>query len=129
MQWALSYLGANAALVSVTGLSVVALGAIAFFTKNWKAGVAAILVLAAGFAYMQIDKSAFARAQAAQAAKVVATLEGRLATLQHQTKADADRAKVDADYIEALEIAASETPPNAAACLPVDASKRVGAIR
>lgn len=61
MIWILSYLSANFALVLATGLGVLALAAIAWFTKNWRA---AGVVLIAGLAYQQIDHNAYNRAPA-----------------------------------------------------------------
>lgn len=129
MLWMLSYLGANFALIVVVTLAVLALAAVAFFARNWKVALAAIAVLAAGFAYMQIDKNAYQRRVSEEAAAQVAMLRGRLVTLQKQTDADAERAKTDATYIETLEAEASQTPANATPGIPADVAKRIGAIR
>jgi hypothetical protein len=48
MIWLLSYLASNFALILAVTLCVLALAAIAWFTKNWKAAVAAGVVLIAG---------------------------------------------------------------------------------
>lgn len=129
MDWLLSYVGSTVGLISVTGLSFVALAAIAVFTRNWKAGVAAIIVLAAGFAYMHIDKQAYQRRVSEEAAAQVALLRGRLETLQKQGEAHAERAKIDAAYIDLLESEHGETPANATPGIPADVAKRIGAIR
>jgi positive regulator of sigma E activity len=84
--WFLSYWAANFALIIVVTLAVVALGAVAWFAKNWKVAVAAAAVLAAGFAYMQIDKSAYQRRVAEEAAAQVKLLQGRSTPLGRSTK-------------------------------------------
>lgn len=127
--WILSYLGANFALIAVVALSVLALAAIAWFTKNWKAAVAAGMVLIAGLSYQQIDHNAYNRAQAEQKAREVAVLQGRIAALEQASANDAARAAADAATIDALREQASQTPANDAACLDIDAAKRVGEIR
>ena len=127
--WALSYIGSNFALILVVVLAVVALGAVAWFAKNWKVAVAALLVLGAGLAYQHIDKTAYQRRVSEEAAAEVATLKGRLATLQKQTAADAERAKADAAYIESLEAQAGETPANNTPAIDKSTANRIGAIK
>jgi hypothetical protein len=127
--WILSYLSANFALIIVVVLAVIALGAVAWFAKNWKVAVAAGCVLAAGFAYQQIDKNAYQRRVAEEAAQQVRVLQGRLDALQAANQADAKRAATDAVTIDALRQQAAQTPANDAACLDGDAAKRVGDIR
>ena len=127
--WLLSYLGANFALALVVLLAVVALGAVAWFAKNWKVAVAAACVLAAGLAYQQVDKTAYQRRVSEEAAARVAVLQGRLDTLRDVNQADAERALAANARIAELEALAAQTPANDAACLPEDAAKRVGDIR
>lgn len=129
MAWALSYIGSNFALILVVVLAIVALGAVAWFARNWKVAVAALLVLGAGLAYQHIDKTAYQRRVSEEAAAEVATLKGRLATLQKQTAADAERAKADAAYIESLEALAGETPPNNTPAIDKSTANRIGAIK
>jgi apolipoprotein N-acyltransferase len=126
--WILSYIGSNFGLIIVTVLAVVALGAVAWFAKNWKVAVAAAAVLAAGFAYMQIDKSAYQRRVSEEAAAQVRLLQGRLATLEAVNTQYASKVLTDAKAISELKRKASETPPNSAACLPLDATRRVRSI-
>lgn len=126
--WVLSYLGANFALVLVVVLAVVALGAVAWFAKNWRVAVAAVGVLAAGLAYQQIDKTAYQRRVSEEAAAKVAVLQGRLDTLRDVNQADAERALAANARIAELEARAGSTPANDTACLPEDAAKRVGDI-
>lgn len=127
--WALSYIGSNFALILVVVIAVIALGAVAWFARNWKVAVAALLVLGAGLAYQHIDKTAYQRRVSEEAAAEVATLKGRLVTLQKQTAADAERAKADAAYIEALEVLAGDTPPNDTPAIDKNTANRIGAIK
>lgn len=127
--WFLSYLGANFALILVVVLLVLALGAIAWFAKNWKVAVAAILLVCAGLGYQQIDKSAYQRRVSEEAAERVAVLQGRLDTLQAVSQADAERALKASAVITELERTASLTPPNAGPCLDEGAAGRVGGIK
>jgi apolipoprotein N-acyltransferase len=129
MQWAASYIGSNFALILVVALAVIALGAVAWFAKNWKVAVAAVVVLGLGLAYQQIDKNAYQRAVAEQAAAKVAILQDRLDALTKVSEADAARAAEDALYIAALEAQAGTTPPNGGPCIPADAAKRIGGIQ
>lgn len=129
MQWTASYIGSNFALILVVTLAVIALGAVAWFAKNWKVAVAAVVVLGLGLAYQQIDKNAYQRAVAEQAAAKVAILQSRLDALNRVAEADAARAAEDALYIAALEANAGITPPNNGPCLDADAAKRIGGIR
>ena len=129
MQWTASYIGSNFALILVVVLAVVALGAVAWFAKNRKVAVAAVVVLGLGLAYQQIDKNAYQRAVAEQAAAKVAVLQGRLDALNKVAEADAARAAEDALYIAALEANAGITPPNNGPCLDADAAKRIGGIK
>lgn len=127
--WFLSYLAANFALIAVVALAVLVLGAIAWFTKNWKEAVAAVAILAAGFAYMQIDKNAYQRRVFEEAQQQVRVLQGRLDTIDMASQADADRALADATTNQKLRNLAGQTPANSAACLDSDAAKRVGDIK
>lgn len=127
--WALSYIGSNFALILVVVLAVVALGAVAWFARNWKVAVAAILVLCVGLAYQHVDKTAYQRRVSEEAARDKKVLQGRLDTLQKQTAADAERAKADAAYIESLEALASETPANDKPAIDQGTANRIGAIK
>jgi apolipoprotein N-acyltransferase len=129
MQWALSYIGTNVALIVVVALLVIALGAVAWFAKNWKVAVAAVLILAAGLAYQQIDKNAYERRVSEEAAEKVKTLQARIDTMNQINQANAERAIEDATKIAEMERIASETPANAGACLDRDAAGRVRSIK
>lgn len=126
--WALSYLGANAALIAVVALAIIALGALAWFAKNWKLAVAAVVILAAGFSYMQIDKNAYQRRVAEEKAEQVRTLQNRIDTLNKANQADAERAIENATEIARLDALAHDTPANSGDCLDIDATRRVRSI-
>lgn len=127
--WALSYIGANFALILVVVLAVVALGSIAWFAKNWKVAVAAALVLLAGLAYQHIDKTAYQRRVAEEAAQQAKTLQARIDTLSDINNANAARAIQDEIKISKLKEQAGQTPANSADCLDENAAGRVGGIR
>jgi len=127
--WALSYIGANWALILVVVLAVAALGAIAWFAKNWKIAVAALIVLGLAFTYQQIDKSAYQRRVNEEKAKEVKLLKERIATLSKVNEEHAERAINDATEIGRLEADASVTPANDSPCLDRDAAERVFRIR
>lgn len=129
MMWLLSYLGSTFGLILVATVAVISLGVIAWVSKNWKVALAAAVVLAASFAYMQIDKNAYQRRVAEETREQIVVLQSRLATLQNVAKADAFRAAAFKQQLDKLERQASETPPNPTACLPRDAAGRVRAIR
>lgn len=129
MQWVLSYVGSNFALIAVVVLAVIALGAVAWFAKNWKVAVAAVVILGAGLAYQQIDKNAYQRRVAEEAAEKVKILQGRLDTMNQANQANAERALQDAARISELETQANETPANAGDCLDRDGAGRVRSIQ
>jgi hypothetical protein len=127
--WALSYLGSNFGPIIVCTLTVVALGAIAWFARNWKVAVAAAAVLAAGFAYMHIDKTAYQRRVAEEAAAQVKLLKDRLASIERVNEQYASKVLIDSKTIAELKRKASETPKNDSPCLDADAARRVQSIR
>ena len=57
------------------------------------------------------------------------TLKQRLGTITLLQASDAKREKADADALAKLKAAASETPKNTTACLPLAATRRVRAIK
>lgn len=129
MMWALSYLWANFALIAVVTLAVVGLAVLAFFLKNWKAALAALVVLGLGFAYMQIDKSAYQRRVSEEAAEKVKALTDQIDNMNKVAEADVQRAIEDATKIAELEGKANETPANNGACLDIDGARRVRDIK
>lgn len=129
MMWLLSYLGSNFGLVIACTIAVIALGAVAWFTRNWKVAVAAAVVLGLGFAYMAIDKAAYQRRVSEEAKAQVVLLQGRLATIQLTNAVYAKRLSEDGARISDLEKQASETPKNDSPCFDADAARRVRAVR
>jgi glucan phosphoethanolaminetransferase (alkaline phosphatase superfamily) len=129
LMWLLSYIGGNFALILVVFLAVVALGAVAWFAKNWKVAVTAVVILGAGFAYMQIDKNAYQRRVAEETAAEVNALKARIALTNAAAEREAKRAIADAEQISELKRKASETPPNAGECFDAAAADRVRSIR
>lgn len=136
MLWFLSYVGSNFALIAVVVLAVLALGAVAWFAKNWKVAVVAVLVLAAGLAYQHIDKTAYQRRVAEEAAEQIAAakaeaekLQARLDTVNAINQQNAERAMTDAAEIERLQKLAGQTPADSTPALKRDAVGRVRNIR
>lgn len=129
MTWFLSYVGANFALVLVVVLAVLALAAVAWFAKNWKVAVAAIVMAIGGLLYQQHDKNVWERAQAEQNARELRILQDRIGVLLTISAADAQRAKAAEATIDALRSQARDTPANNSACLPETAARRVGDIK
>jgi predicted negative regulator of RcsB-dependent stress response len=129
MTWLLSYVWANFALIAVVTLAVVGLGLLAFFLKNWKAALIAVVILGAGFGYMWIDKNAYQRRVSEEAAEKVSALENHIQKLNVASEADSKRAAEDAIKIAELEAKANETPANNGACLDIDSARRVRDIK
>lgn len=126
---ALSYIMAHWFLIlSVVGLAI-GLAAFAWFTKNWKAALAAVLVVFMGLAYQSADLGGYKRALDEQKAAEIKLLHGRIATLSLVTSLDAQVALDHAKLNTALESLSFETPPNAAPCLDRAAAGRVRAVR
>jgi len=128
MPWILSYVGSHFALIIATVLAVILLGAVAWFAKNWKVAVAAVAVVVAGLAYQQIDKSAYQRRVAEEAAAQVKTLQGRLNTVNAVNEAYGKRYASDQKELSELRKLARETPANSSPCLDRDAARRVRSI-
>lgn len=129
MMWLLSYVWANFALIAVVTLAVVGLAVLAFFLKNWKAALAALVILGAGFAYMWIDKTAYQRRVSEEAAEKVLALENHIKKMNDAAEAHDKRAAEDATKIAELEVKANETPANSGACLDIDSARRVRDIK
>lgn len=129
MQWALSYVGSNWQLMLLFVIAIGVLSLFAWFARSWKAIAAALVLIGVGFAIQHIDKTAFERAVAAQKARELAVLQGRIDALTKITEQDAERAKQDAAEIDRMKLLAGDTPKNDTPCLPPDAAERIGAIR
>lgn len=126
---ALSYIMAHWFLIlSVVGLAL-GLATFAWFTKNWKAALAAVVLVFAGLAYQSADLGGYKRALDERKAEQIKTLTDRLALTGILAAADAHRAQADAALNTQLEDLARDTPPNAAVCLDAAAAHRVWAVR
>lgn len=129
MPWIFSYVGSNFGLILVVTLIVAALGAITCFSRNWKVAVAAVAILAAGFAYMQIDKTAYQRRVAEEASEKLKTMQYRLDATNALYVSYQKLYTADQKELSELKRRASETPPNGSPCLDRDAARRVQSIR
>ena len=125
---ALSYIGAHWFLIlSVVGIAA-GLSAFAWFTKNWKAALAAIVLVFFGLAYQSADLGGYKRRLNEEKAQEIALLHDRLATMSMITSLDTQRVLSDAKLNTQLERLAFETPPNAGACLDRASARRVRSI-
>lgn len=124
----LSYVSAHWFLILSVVLGVVGLGAFAWFAKNWKAALAAVVLVMAGLFYQSADLAGYKRAVDEAKAEQIKTLTDRLAVSNLITAADTHLAMADAKLNTDLETLSRETPYNGAACLDVDAARRVRAI-
>jgi hypothetical protein len=129
MTWLLSYIGSTWALILAVVIAVVALGAIAWFSRNWKVAVAAVVILGAGLAYQQIDKNAYERRVSEEAAAQVKALQARVALLDMINRSYAEQAAKDADDLSHLREQAGNTPANGGPCLDEGAADRIGRTR
>jgi hypothetical protein len=123
------YLAAHWTLVLAVVLGVVGLGAAAFFLKNWKFAVAAIVLAIAGFLYQGAVTHGIQLQMARDAAIKVALLNGRLEAINKIAAQDADLARANAQRISELESLANDTPKNDGACLDLDAVNRLRNIK
>lgn len=125
---ALSYLGAHWMLFIIVVLSVVLLGAAAWFLKNWKYAAAAVVLTILGFAYQSANIDGYKRKAAEDAMAQLTVLKSRLGTLQLTQALDAQRAQADVYLNTQLETLSRDTPRNDSACLDISAARRVWAI-
>lgn len=124
----LSYLGSHWLLFIGVLLAIVGLGAAAWFLKNWKFALAAIVVAVLGIAYQSANMEGYKRRVNEEAQAQIVLLQKRLLSMAMITQADNQRATADAYLNTKLDALSRETPYNASACLPVDATRRVRAI-
>ena len=124
----LSYIVAHLGLILSVVVGTVALSAFAVFAKNWKAAVAALVLVGAGLAFQEADLGGYKRRVSEEAQEQVAILNGRLATLSAVTKAYNERSVMDAAKITELEDQARATPTNDGVCLDANSARRVRAI-
>jgi hypothetical protein len=125
----LSYLGSHWTLFVIVVLLTAGLLAMAWFTKNLKWVLGAVVLVAAGLAYQSSNIDGYKRKASEDAMAQVQLLKTRLLTLSMINAADAQRATADAYFKTKLETLASDTPPNAGACLDAAAAHRVWAVR
>lgn len=125
----LLYIMAHWVLVLIVTLSVIGLGAGAWFLKNWKLALAAIALAVAGFMYQGAVMHGINLQIANEAAGKIEILEDHIATLNKANALHNARALEDAKQIEELESSANETPANSSACLDADAARRVRNIK
>ncbi len=116
-------------LIASLTLTTVALGAFAWFAKNWKAAVAAVVLVAAGFAYQQADLGGYKRRLDEEKAAQIELLQTRLLTLAIVSEKDHQQVISDNFLNSKMKQLASETPKNDGPCLDADAARRVWAIR
>jgi hypothetical protein len=126
---ALSYIGAHWFLILSVVAGTAGLAAFAWFTKNWKAALAAVVLVMAGLFYQSADLGGYKRALDEQKAAEIQTLQTRLLTVSMLNANDAKRAVADQFVLTQLEKLASETPPNLGPCLDAAAAHRVWAVR
>lgn len=125
---AYSYISAHWFLIiSVVG-GTAGLVAFAWFTKNWKAALAAVVLVMAGLAYQSADLGGYKRALDEQKSAEIELLKKRLLTVSMVTELDAQRARLDQELTLNLKKLSSETPVNTAPCLDLAAARRVRAI-
>ncbi|WP_296741472.1 hypothetical protein [Mesorhizobium sp.] len=124
-------------------LLVGGLALIAFLTRNLWAVVVALGLMAAGFAYVQIDKAAYDRAAAEQLAEklkakdeqirqrdaLIEAARQRINVLNAANELDAMQALTDADEISKLKAQINETPADATIALKRAATGRLRAFR
>ncbi|UGA46809.1 hypothetical protein HU230_0012500 [Bradyrhizobium quebecense] len=126
---AISYIGAHWLLILAVLLGVIALGAFAWFAKNWKAAVAAVVLVVAALTYQHADLGGYKRRLDEEKAEQIKTLTSRIATLSLITSMDNQVSLANAQTLKKLESLSLDTPPNAGACLSRDAARRVRAVR
>jgi hypothetical protein len=125
----LSYLLSHWALVVGVLLLAAALSVGAWALKNLKLLAAAAAILCVGFAYQAVDMEGYKRRINEEHIAEVKVLKDRLDVLAAVTKAANDRYVADEQELATLKDQARETPANSSACLPLDAARRVRAIR
>lgn len=125
----LLYMASHWALVIAVTLIAVALGAAAFFLKNWKIAVVAVVLVAAGLSFQGAVQHGINLEIAKQVAAQTKVYKDRLETFQTIAAADALRATADKQVIDTLERLSSETPANNRVCFDAATTRRVHAVR
>lgn len=132
----LSFIWNNWAIILAVFLAVIALGAAAWFFKNWKFIMYAVIVACVYFAGEAIWNNGYntrneeeLTKQAQQYKAEIVRLNKRADDLNKANAANTEQALADAAKIQELETQANATPPNSNACLDVDSARRVRSIR
>jgi hypothetical protein len=102
--------------------------AIGFVINNWKAILAALVLLAAAVFYQRAEMAGYKKRVDEDAKAQVVLLQKRLLTLSLIAEQDKQRAAEDTAKITELETLANATPKNDGGCLSPDAARRVRAI-
>jgi hypothetical protein len=125
----LSYLMSHWAIVLGVIFLATALSIGSWFFKNIKFLAAAAAVLAVGLAYQAVDMEGYKRRVNEEARDKIETLQQRLDVLAAIAKGYRDHYAADEQELATLKDQARDTPANSGACLPLDATRRVRAIR
>jgi hypothetical protein len=125
----LSYLGAHWTLFVLVVLGVIACGAAAWFLRNWRYAVVALVLVFGGFAYQAVDMEGYKRRVNEDAQVQVNLLQKRLLALSIVSAKDTQRAVSDAYLNTKLKDLARDTPANAGPCLDAAAAHRVWTVR
>lgn len=128
MAW-LTYLGGHWTLAIACVLGVAALGAVAFFLRNWKFAVAAVVLAIAGFLYQGAVTDGIKLQMAKDAKERITFLQDYIDGVNAANEADAKRALEDHNTIEKLQEQVSATPKNDSSCLDSGAAGRLRNIR
>jgi uncharacterized membrane protein (DUF106 family) len=125
----LTYFGAHWLIAIACILGVVAFGAVAWFLKNWKFAVAAIVLAIFGFLYQSAVTDGIKIQMAKDAQQRIEMLQSQIHKLNSANEADAQRAIEDQKTIEQLQEQVNATPKNDASCLDADSARRLHNIR
>lgn len=124
----LSYFGSHVTLIFIVVLSVVALGALAWFTKNLKYVLGAVVLVIAGLAYQASNMDGYNRRLSEDNAATIKVLKTRILALSMLQAEDGKRAVSDAFLNSQLDALSRATPYNPMPCLDLPAARRVRAI-
>jgi cell division protein FtsB len=115
-------------LFIIVVLAVVGFGLLAWFTKNLKWVLGAVVLVIAGLAYQSANIDGYKRKAAEDAQAQVSLLQKRIGTLLLAQALDAKRASLDSYFNTKLDALSRETPYNPSPCLDLSAARRVRAI-
>lgn len=123
------FLGTNWGMIIVAVLAIVVCGLIAWFTRNWKAVVVAVAILAVIYGAQHMFVSGVNAEVARQVARKYKDLQDKLKLANEIADDHLARSERDAAEIEALKALAGTTPPNSDIGLTKEAADRVRAIQ